>query len=297
MSAQGSPGAPPAAPGAEVVVQEDADGLVQHVAERLLASVAAALDARPAPAPVHVVLTGGRVGGRALQAVAAAVGTADDDAAADRGAAGRGPAALDWSRVHLWFGDERFVEATSEERNDVQARTALRAAPALHAVHWHPMPAAGAGGDVPEGALVDAAARYAAELAEHADDLGPQGGAVPGVPVFDVLLLGVGPDGHVASLFPGRPTLDERGATVVVEDDAPKPPPLRLSLGLDAVRAADEVWLVVAGEDKAEAVARGLHPDEDLHRTPAAAARGRTATRWLLDRAAASRLAGGDHRG
>ncbi|WP_299036495.1 6-phosphogluconolactonase [uncultured Pseudokineococcus sp.] len=273
----------------EVAVLEDADALAQHVADRLLASVAAALDARPAPAPVHVVLTGGRIGGRALEAVADAVGAADDDAAAARGAAGEGPAALDWTRVHLWFGDERFVEATSDERNDVQARSALRRAPALHAVHWHPMPAAGAGGS---SEAVDAAARYAADLAEHADDLGPQGVSVPGVPVFDVLLLGVGPDGHVASLFPGRPSLDQRGATVLVEEEAPKPPPLRLSLGLDAVRAADEVWLVVSGEDKAEAVARGLDPEEDPHRTPAAAARGRSATRWLVDRAAASQLRG-----
>jgi len=289
MSAGGSAGSVPAPAGAEVVVLEDGDALAQHVADRLLASVASALDARPAQSPVHVVLTGGRIGGRALEAVADAVGAAGDDAAADRGAAGRGPAALDWSRVHLWFGDERLVEATSDERNDVQARTALRRAPALHAVHWHAMPAAGADGSTDP---LDAAARYAAELAEHADDLGPLEHAVPGVPVFDVLLLGVGPDGHVASLFPGRPSLDEHGTAVLVEEDAPKPPALRLSLGMDAVRAAAEVWLVVAGEDKAQAVARGLDPTEDLHRTPAAAARGRTTTRWLLDRAAASQLPG-----
>ncbi|NNH23066.1 6-phosphogluconolactonase, partial [Pseudokineococcus marinus] len=153
-----------------------------------------------------------------------------------------------------------------------------------------PMPAADAGAG-PE-AAVDAAARYAAELAEHADDLGPGGEPAPGVPVFDVLLLGVGPDGHVASLFPGRPALGLRGATVVVEEDAPKPPPLRLSLGADALRAASEVWLVVSGEDKATAVARGLDPEEDAVRTPAVAARGRRATRWLVDRAAASQLRG-----
>lgn len=284
-AAAGSGGAPP-----EVAVLEDADALVADVADRLLAAVGAALEERPAPAPVHVVLTGGRIGGRALAAVADAVGT-DEGAPEGVGAQdGGGPAALDWSRVHLWFGDERFVAADSDERNDVQARAALLRAPALHAARWHPMPAAGP--DDGSEAAVDAAARYAAELAEHADDLGPGGEPAAGVPVFDVLLLGVGPDGHVASLFPGRPSLGLRGATVVVEDDAPKPPPLRLSLGADALRAASEVWLVVSGEDKAAAVARGLDPQEDPVRTPAVAARGRRATRWLVDRAAASQLQG-----
>ncbi|WP_298802844.1 6-phosphogluconolactonase [uncultured Pseudokineococcus sp.] len=286
MSAPSAPGgAPP-----EIAVLEDADALVADVADRLLAAVGAALEERPAPAPVHVVLTGGRIGGRALAAVADAVGIEDGAPPAGDGQDGGSPAALDWSRVHLWFGDERFVDAGSDERNDVQARAALLRAPALHAARWHPMPADDAGGG-PE-AAVDAAARYAAELAEHADDLGPGGEPALGVPVFDVLLLGVGPDGHVASLFPGRPALGLRGATVVVEEDAPKPPPLRLSLGADALRAAAEVWLVVSGEDKATAVARGLDPEEDAVRTPAVVARGRRATRWLVDRAAASQLHG-----
>ncbi|MEJ5944777.1 6-phosphogluconolactonase [Pseudokineococcus basanitobsidens] len=273
----------------EVALHEDAEDLARTTAARLISAVADVLGSRPAPAPVHVVLTGGRVGGRTLEAVAAAVGTEEDDPA---DVAEDPTAALDWSRVHLWFGDERLVEASSDERNDAQARAALGRAPLLAAVHWHPMPSADDGL-----APVDAAARYAAELAEHAEDLGDpevdgDGRRSPGVPAFDVLMLGVGPDGHVASLFPGRPTLGTPEVAVVVEDDAPKPPALRLSLGLDAIRSAVEVWLVVAGDDKARAVARGLDDTEDVQRTPAVAARGRRATRWLVDRGAASRLAG-----
>ncbi len=268
-------------PEPEVVVLDDADALAGHVAGLLLAQVAASLDERPAPAPVHVVLTGGRVGGKTLEAVAAAAADAD-------------VAGLDWGRVHLWFGDERFLPSGDDERNDVLAEGALLTAPALHGARWHRFPAPVEGAATPAEQAGQAAARYAAELSGAADDLGEAGTTgTAGVPAFDVLLLGVGPDGHVASLFPGSSTLGERGVPVVVETDAPKPPPLRLSLGVDAVRAAARVWLVVAGEDKAQAVARGLDPAEDAARTPAVLARGRLATTWLVDRAAASRLTGG----
>ncbi|MEJ5915554.1 6-phosphogluconolactonase [Pseudokineococcus sp. 1T1Z-3] len=265
----------------EVVLHENAEDLAQQTARRLLAAVGEVLGSRPAPAPVHVVLTGGRVGGRTLQALGELAG---DAVAGEEG--------WDLSRLHLWFGDERYVPAGSDDRNDAQARAALASSPALAPVCWHPMPSADDGGDA-----VDAAARYAAELAEHAEDLGApdvegDGRQLPGVPAFDVLMLGVGPDGHVASLFPDRQTLSQQGVSVVVEEDAPKPPALRLSLGVDAIRSAAEVWLVVAGEDKAQGVARGLDPDEDVVRTPAVAARGRRVTRWLVDRAAASQLSG-----
>jgi 6-phosphogluconolactonase len=103
-----------------------------------------------------------------------------------------------------------------------------------------------------------------------------------------VLLLGVGPDGHVASLFPGTPGLyDER--VVVPVRGAPKPPPTRLSLSLQAINAAREVWLVTAGEEKAAAVRMALSGAGPTA-IPAAGAKGRSRTLWLLDRAAASRL-------
>jgi 6-phosphogluconolactonase len=128
-----------------------------------------------------------------------------------------------------------------------------------------------------------AAARYADELAAAAR---PEEHAP--VPSFDVLLLGVGPDGHVASLFPESPGLyDER--IVVPVRGAPKPPPTRLSLSFTAINAAREVWLVAAGEEKAGAVRMALGGAGQTQ-VPAAGVGGRVRTRWLLDRAAASRL-------
>jgi 6-phosphogluconolactonase len=140
------------------------------------------------------------------------------------------------------------------------------------------MPAADSGLE-PEAA----AEKYAAELARasHPEHYGA-------VPRFDVLLLGVGPDAHVASLFPEEPALYEERSVVAVRG-APKPPPTRISLTLPTIRSAAEVWLVVSGEDKAGAVRLALSGAGEVQ-VPAAGARGRQRTMWLLDRAAASQL-------
>jgi 6-phosphogluconolactonase len=128
-----------------------------------------------------------------------------------------------------------------------------------------------------------AAARYAAELAVESrhEDHGP-------VPAFDVLMLGVGEDGHVASLFPGMPALFDERAVVGVHG-SPKPPPTRLSLTFPSIASAHEVWLITAGVGKAAAVnlaVSGAGPIE----IPAAGVHGRQRTLWLLDEAAASQL-------
>jgi 6-phosphogluconolactonase len=107
-------------------------------------------------------------------------------------------------------------------------------------------------------------------------------------PAFDILLLGVGPDGHVASLFPETPALHDERAVVPVRG-APKPPPARLSMSLSTINSAREVWLVAAGEEKAGAVRLALS-GAGPSAIPAAGVKGRAATRWLLDRAAASGL-------
>jgi 6-phosphogluconolactonase len=109
------------------------------------------------------------------------------------------------------------------------------------------------------------------------------------VPAFDVLLLGVGPDAHVASLFPEHPAVHETERTVIAVRNSPKPPPTRLSLTLPVISSAAEVWFVVAGDDKADAVSGGLSGAEYVQ-VPCAAPSGQRATRWLLDRGAASRL-------
>jgi 6-phosphogluconolactonase len=130
-----------------------------------------------------------------------------------------------------------------------------------------------------------AAQVYAAELADAASQAGAHGA----VPAFDVLLLGVGPDTHVASLFPEQPGVHERERTVIAVHGAPKPPPTRLSLTLPAIRAAREVWLLAAGEDKAEAVRIALSGAGEIQ-APAAGVHGTRRTLWLLDSEAASKL-------
>ncbi|CAL8978302.1 tRNA 5-hydroxyuridine methyltransferase [Cellulomonas sp. T2.31MG-18] len=246
-----------------VVVHPDADVLAEATAARLLTRL---VDLQSDHSPVHVVLTGGTVGIAVLRAVAASP---------VRGA-------VDWSDVHLWWGDERFLPAGDPDRNEVQAREALLDAlgDALPADHVHAMPSRTA--QVPD---TDTAARlYAAELARHA----PADAALA-VPSFDVLLLGMGPDGHVASLFPGHATLSVSDRTVVGEDDSPKPPPPRVSLTFPAIQAAAEVWVVAAGDGKADAVAAALR-GAPATEVPAAGAVGVARTLWLLDVASASHV-------
>ena len=108
---------------------------------------------------------------------------------------------------------------------------------------------------------------------------------------FDLLMLGVGPDGHVASLFPGFPQLDVDDAIAVGVTGSPKPPPERVSLTFAALNRSDEVWFVVSGADKAEAVGRALAAQPPgVHEIPATGVRGRMQTIWFLDRDAASQV-------
>lgn len=258
--------AAPPARDLEVVVHPDATGLAEATAARLLVRL---LDLQSLRSPVHVVLTGGTVGIATLRAVAAS--PVRD--------------AVDWSGVHVWWGDERFVPANSPDRNERQAREALLDALPIPEENVHPMPA--------EGAVLDedaSAVAYAAELARFAPtSVVPGDAPAPAVPAFDILLLGVGPDGHIASLFPGHATLHDEARTVVGEPDSPKPPPRRVSLTYPAIHAAREVWLVVAGEEKAAAVALALAgaPSDEV---PAAGAHGTQRTLWLVDVPAASAI-------
>ena len=104
------------------------------------------------------------------------------------------------------------------------------------------------------------------------------------------MMLGVGPDGHVASLFPGFPQLDVEDRIAVGVSDSPKPPPERISLTFSALNRSKSVWFLVSGDEKAAAVAQALAEGTDLHDCPAAGVTGSEETIWFLDRAAASRL-------
>ncbi|GAA3636870.1 6-phosphogluconolactonase [Kineosporia mesophila] len=238
----------------ERFVFADGEQLAIATAARLITAIS---DAQNARGVAHVVLTGGSNGGALLKAVASS--PARDT--------------VDWSRVDLWWGDERFLPAGDAERNEVQARGYLLDALPLEPKRVHVMAASDGGLD-----LDAAAAAYTSELATASSD-----GTVP---AFDVLMLGVGPDGHVASLFPGHPGYAVTEGTAIAVRESPKPPPERISLTLGAIGAARQVWLLAGGEGKAEAVSQALR-GADL---PAGAVRGTERTLWLLDRAAASQL-------
>jgi 6-phosphogluconolactonase len=245
-----------------VVVHRDAGLLAEAAAARLVTGLTDAIAARGL---AHVVLTGGGVGIATLQALA-------DNPARE---------AMDWRRLHVWWGDERFLPAGHPDRNETQARQALLDRVPLDPAKVHPMPAEGGA----FGTDVDAAAAgYAEELQAACE---PE--ERDGVPQFDILLLGVGPDAHVASLFPERPELYETERRVVAVRGAPKPPPIRISLTMPAIQSAQAVWLLAAGEEKAAAVSMALRP-AGMMAVPASAAHGRRTTLWLLDRAAAAEV-------
>ncbi len=241
-----------------MVVLPDPEVLAASVAARL---VTALVDAQSLRGVASVVLTGGTIGTAALRAV--------------RDSPAR--PAVDWGRVDVWWGDERWVAADSPDRNDRQAREALLDVLDLDPGRVHPYSSPSA----MSGDAEAAAARYADQLAAAAQ-------AGSDVPTFDVLLLGMGPEGHTASIFPGSPAAYDERAVVAVHG-CPKPPPTRISLGFPALTAAREVWLVVAGAEKAPMVAMALS-GADRSQVPAAGALGRVQTLWLLDEAAAGQL-------
>ncbi|MDX6286510.1 MAG: 6-phosphogluconolactonase [Frankiales bacterium] len=245
----------------EVIVHRDADLLADAVAARLVTRL---VDAQAAAGTASVVLTGGGIGTAVLAHLR-------DSPARD---------AIDWRRLDVWWGDERFVPTGDPERNETGARSALLDHVEVDPARVHPMP----GPDGPDGPDPEAAARrYVAELAAAArpEDHGP-------VPSFDVLLLGVGPDGHIASLFPELPAVYDVRPVVAVRG-APKPPPIRLTLTFTAINAAREVWLIASGNEKAGAVRMALSGAGPVQ-VPAAGAHGRARTLWLLDRPAAAEL-------
>jgi len=244
-----------------VLVHPDGPVLAQAAAARLVTKLVDVLAERD---EAHLVLTGGTIGIGILAAL------------------GDLPLrqAVDWGRVHLWWGDERFLPTGDSERNDTQARDALLRLLPLEPAHVHPMPATG-GPDGPDAEA--AAARYAGELARHA----AAGADAPG---FDVLLLGMGPDGHIASLFPEHPGTRETGPSAIAVHNSPKPPPNRISLTFRVIQAAREVWVIASGAEKAKAVSLALAAGTDQTVIPAAGAHGTEATLWLLDRAGAALL-------
>ncbi len=279
---------------AEIVIHDDAADLARHVAADVLTVITIAQSEGREP---HIALTGGTIADAVHRELARQSVTSR----------------ADWSRVHVWWGDERFVPADSPDRNAYQAAQALLDHVRVDPGHVHAMPAAGEVPDVEAGAVA---------YAEKVRSL--SGGE------FDLVMLGVGPDGHVASLFPGFPQLDVDDDITVAVTGSPKPPPERISLTLPALNRARAVWFLVSGTEKADAVRRSLphpsqiageasHPGGETSGTtgeasgttgeasgttgqssssgseeslPAARVHGRLATVWHVDRAAGSLLDG-----
>jgi 6-phosphogluconolactonase len=252
---------PPQGP-PQVVVAPDADRLVQDVAAQLVPVLRNAIEEHGRAA---LVLTAGAVMESLWRAIA-------DSADA---------VTLDWSSVDVFFGDERFVASGTAERNDRPAVEILFGRPPFSAAGWYPMPASdGEFGDD----LDAAAARYAATLSDvrREEDDGD-------VPYFDVVLLGIGPDGHCCSLFPDHPSAVDDSDTVIAVRESPKPPPARLSLSFRGLNAARQIWVVASGAGKAEAAMLALG-GADPRQVPSAGARGTQRTIWFLDAEAASQL-------
>ena len=235
-------------PAPRVVRFASPEALAEAVAGQLLER----LLSRQQEGDVHLCLTGGRIANRMYEALADLVPTTN----------------LDPARLHIWWGDERFVPVTDPDRNATQSFGILGRTITFAPGQTHPMPARDGQRDADEAAFA-----YARELGDT---------------VFDVCLLGLGEDGHIASLFPGHPSFTQStSATVIGVSEAPKPPPDLMSLTIPAINRSRAVWVLVSGEEKSDAVARALAGDVDL---PSAAISGSEETFWFLDADAASQL-------
>ncbi|MCX6396064.1 MAG: 6-phosphogluconolactonase [Propionibacteriales bacterium] len=231
----------------DVVIGTDPADVAQLVAERFLDRIESAQRRGEVP---DVALTGGTVARLVHRAVAAESGSRQ----------------IDWSRVTFWFGDERFVPRGDAERNADQAHADLL--DRIGATRVHEVPASDDVGTVEESAEI-----YSALLRGE------------GSGEFDLVMLGMGPDGHVASLFPGYPQLDDHDRIAAPVRDSPKPPPERVTLTFDALNRARAVWFLVTGVEKADAVQRAWAFEGSVAETPARGIDGPSIT-WFVDQAA-----------
>ncbi|HET8603022.1 MAG TPA: 6-phosphogluconolactonase [Marmoricola sp.] len=236
------------------LVHDSADKLARDVASRLL-----------------TVLTALQAEGRVPQIALTGGGIADKIHAEVARQAGGSP--VRWDQVEFWWGDERFVAADDPQRNALQARHTMLDHLPINPARVHEIPSTG------EADSPDAAAVIYSDMLRNS-----------GADEFDVVMLGLGEDGHIASLMPHLPQLHVTDRIAVGVTDSPKPPPSRVSLTFDALNRSREIWFVVAGSDKADAVARALAEEGTIDETPARGVHGRLRTHWFVDLDAAERL-------
>lgn len=230
--------------GADLAKQAAAD--IAELLERLMNDTAE---------QVHICLTGGTIGIATLAELSSKIAT--------KGIA--------FDRLHIWWGDERFLPVTHADRNAVQAKKALLDHIQIPAANIHVFPS-------PDSGLsLDQATE---NFAKHFSEVAPK---------FDLVLLGMGSDGHVNSLFPGK-TAPKPGQKIVAEHHSPKPPPERISMTYEVVNSARRVWILVAGADKADAVTVAF--GDSPMTLPIGRVRGEDETRWYLDSSAAAQVFG-----
>lgn len=198
---------------------------------------------------IHISLTGGRIGTTITSKLLAAC--------------------TDNPRIHFWLSDERFVPTGNKERNEPSPDATRHCV--IHSI---------AASDEVETAT-EAAAMYSAEIHQVLTTRFCSDNTL-----MDICILSIGPDGHIASLFPHHPALDETLGVVAVAD-SPKPPASRVTWTYPTINASRNVWLVAAGAEKANAIA-ALRAGADLHVMPAAGAHGKQETRLYLDVEASS---------
>ncbi|PWJ25231.1 6-phosphogluconolactonase [Branchiibius hedensis] len=237
-----------------VVIHPDKQAVADAGAARLLTAI---IDAQAERAEAQLALTGGSMGSTIITSLLNQPGRE----------------AVDWHRVRIWWGDERYLPAGHPDRNDTQNDDAGLTALGLDPAKVHRV----AGPDS-SGSVQDSADAYAADLRRY------------GLGAFDVVMLGVGPDAHVASLFPHHPAQRITGAIAVPVEDSPKPPPTRVSLTFEALNRTRAVWFLVAGAEKADALAAALAPGATAWDVPAAGVHGTDDSVWLVDQAAAALL-------
>jgi 6-phosphogluconolactonase len=203
----------------------DAETVAQRAAAHVVRQLQRAYEERGV---AHVALSGGTTPGRTYQLL--------------------GAKADELEGVEVWFADERCVGPEDEESNYRLAKQTLLAGTTIAPERVHRM--------VGELGPEEGASEYAQELRQ---DVAGVGGDPTALPVLDLVVLGIGPDGHVASLFPGAPTLDAGPEAVCLGvHDSPKPPPERITLSLEVLRAARECLLLATGASKADATSAML---------------------------------------
>jgi 6-phosphogluconolactonase len=236
----------------EVLRFSDAKSVAQGTAKSALELIATLQRTQET---VHLMVTGGTVGILTLAEMLELANTS----------------AVDFKRIDWWWGDERFVESTSPDRNENQARDALLNHIEIDEARVHSFASSDNGLT-----LAQAVQQFEIEISKVT-------GSAKVLPKFDLVFLGMGPDGHIASLFPGKPAI-EPGVLVLAEADSPKPPPERLTFSYEALNQADRIWFTIAGADKANAVASAF--SDDKISLPVDRVEGRLSTIWFVDEAA-----------